>query len=331
MGTRAYKTEDCFNTSALFNEYFDGELDDLARQTFETHLASCPECAADYERFRQAVLSIHNSARRPRESVTRSVMETIRSGAAKSSSPSRRWHFPVGTIVALAAVLVIVALNPDAFKFIFTNFGNANSDTSTVAAAGKSSTTSMADAHSDTMIYRSAMDAGEEAGEHKEADDVPKRQTMADGMLDAEVPYVPTTGADEAATESAQDGVFSAAPFAAAIEPPAAENAEVYGGQTEAPVDDFTANERMAQIGEKMKSESGFNTQVSATYLINTFDETVQKAILSGIETRDEFGMMVMARASEDILLQHINAQAGLSWFSYPGNSESNEIVVIFY
>jgi anti-sigma factor RsiW len=98
----------------LFNAALDGEMDALTALRFETHMAVCPACAADYARLKTMSTAIRDGATRHaapdalRDALLQSLAlpaETATPARASNVIPFRRWLRPATGGFALGAAL----------------------------------------------------------------------------------------------------------------------------------------------------------------------------------------------------------------------------------
>jgi anti-sigma factor RsiW len=95
-----------------FSEHYDGTLAPARRAEVDAHLAECPRCRAEYDKFREAVaqLALLGRAQAPRDFDDR-VAETIHRRSAGRFFGRRafgdRVPFELLAAIALAALLAI--------------------------------------------------------------------------------------------------------------------------------------------------------------------------------------------------------------------------------
>lgn len=98
-----------------FSDYYDGTLGTERRATIDEHLASCPRCRAEYERFRETVaqVALLGRAAAPRDFDHR-VAATIHRRSAGRFFGRRafgdRVPFELLAVLALAALIAIYLL-----------------------------------------------------------------------------------------------------------------------------------------------------------------------------------------------------------------------------
>lgn len=349
MSNRIYHSEVCYNVSALFNDYLDGELDDATKAQVEVHMRNCPDCAAEYDAYRAAVLAIHNSARHPKRSITGSVMAQIRSPRGVTK---RKRHIPFGTIAALVAVVAIVAFNRDAFGFFANNLMGAQSTTvqDENISEGREADTVTATEPPQAYMYAGDVGIGESFADSNRmiesqplnqsstvgGDLTPTGQPASENMDTTKAQSV--AEADTPATESGtqdQEGNHMLMQISPSLKHPSTTE-ETFDEPTEAATEqpvpnDIDAQAQMAAIGAKIKEESGFSTPVYATYMINLPLEELQQEVMDGIESRVEMGIYIISINDEGKLLEQINAMNDVSYYSQKEVSSSKEIAVIFY
>jgi len=96
----------CPKYSVSLSAYFDGELDGEDQRAMEAHLASCPGCTADLEKFRRLRATLRGS---PGGTPARSVLEGLR--ALGASAPVELAGRPENVTFSLPRELRIEAKN----------------------------------------------------------------------------------------------------------------------------------------------------------------------------------------------------------------------------
>lgn len=106
----------CAKARDLFSSYLEGEMDVAASLLFEQHLAECPKCKAEYDRFNAAVMMLDEMPEvDPPANFHASVMARVEQARGAAPSPVRWWqidwqHVFTIRVPARAAAFVAAAL-----------------------------------------------------------------------------------------------------------------------------------------------------------------------------------------------------------------------------
>ena len=357
MNGRTYNSAACYNAASLFNEYYDGELDNNQRAQLERHLRECPACAAEYEAFKNAIFLAKKSAYRPSNPVRLSVMEQINSGAVKmdAGTSRRRKRMPFGTMIALAAILVVVVVNRDAFGFIGKNINVLGDDPKYTSA------TEPALDETDRQTTKSGgateqIVPGAYMIDPADAVILPTPLT-ADGLIDAEVTNDFGTSDEEHESQSEGEGATDGSSTSDVLsidsalaqvdalpetitddeeQSPAANDPSPE--EQEIPEDEMPElseqDIRIAMVGmaDKIKNESGFSVPVCTTYMIAAaYDDSIQQTLLKDITHSEEKGIFIISKHDENKLIEHIYEHNDLSYYNYNEANGSVDIAIIFY
>jgi anti-sigma-K factor RskA len=95
----------------LIAPYVLDALDTDERESFERHLAACPECQAHLVELQEAAAALaFAESREPPPALRDRILDAARENGKVIAFPRRRWLFPATAVAAAAAAVVAVAV-----------------------------------------------------------------------------------------------------------------------------------------------------------------------------------------------------------------------------
>ncbi|MHC1695383.1 MAG: zf-HC2 domain-containing protein [Eubacteriales bacterium] len=294
------KYSDCGYIRALLNEYIDGELRGEQLEALEGHIAACEGCRAELEEL-SAVKRLVAQSALPSPGIASRVMEQINSGKVKMQK-NRRFYVPFGTLAALAAVLVFMAVNRNIFG-IFSDKTNMDD------LSGNQSV-------SDTLKKEGADTGATVAGSEE------MRSMLA---LPEDAQFAPPAKSGAPAVGDAASGETLPDEVTQATQP----TEKTENGTESEFGDGFQVEMDMNALAQKVKEESGFSVITNRTYSVHLPEDYTVTQLLEGFETQEDSGIYILNASDEVKLKDKLDSIPDALYNSYAEVPDSDKIAVI--